>query len=320
MTMKKVRFSITTIALAFFGTSALADDIFNKLRPAIDEGFDFTGVMIAQIGGWQEDPMVLQMYCVKDKGAKIIWIHPSTVQGQSFLDDGKTVHQYFPDINVVRVRPSFYSFWPSYSYLLGLVKKNYIVKDLGTETRLGRKVDVLSVTAKNSDLGERKVMIDQELPVVLEDVHKVGSRTVFRLKSFEFKELKASDIKLKLDLPIGVVTRNTWGPQKVTDIKIASGAIGFAPQIPSRLPYGFQIFSKQLVGMESDPFFVARIADGMLTCHVYQWKYKSGQAQSKLDIPAMLVDKKKDIAFSILGDIPPEAAMKVLKSFTVSQE
>ncbi|MFM9872566.1 MAG: hypothetical protein ACKVQS_03755, partial [Fimbriimonadaceae bacterium] len=228
--------------------------------------------------------------------------------------------QYFPDQRVIRIRPSFHTFWPSISYQLDLVRKNYVVKIVGESTRLGRPVTELSVTAKSAELGIRTLMIDKKLPVVLEDTHRVGANSIYRLRTLNMQELQASQIKLKLDVSGDVARRETWGPKKVTDIKIAAGAIGFTPQIPNALPFGFQVFAKQLVGLESDPFFVARISDGMLIGHIYEWKFKSGEAKSKLDIQAMLVDKNRDIAYSILGDIPPEAAKRVLKAFSENRE
>jgi hypothetical protein len=295
------------------------DDPYTLLRPAIDEQFDFTGSMVFEVESWAEDPVMLQMFMLKNEGTKIVWIHPSTVQGQTFVDDGKTVRQYMPDQKYVRVRPSFHTFWPNYSSQLNLVKKNYVVKEVGRGSRLGRPVVTLVATAKNPELGVRKITIDRNFPIVLEDIHTVGDNSIYRLRTFDLEELKASQVSLKIDIPSDVKSVRAWGPEKVTDIKYAAGAVGFTPQIPTKLPYGFEIFAKQLVGMENDPFFVSRITDGMLVGHVYEWKYKNGQMRSKLDIKAMLVDKQKDIAYSILGDIPPEASMKVLKAFTTGQ-
>lgn len=297
-----------------------SEDPYTLLRPAIDEQFDFTGSMVVQMEGWVEEPVMLQMQVLKNKGAKVVWIHPSTVQGQTYVDDGKTVRQYMPDQKYVRVRPSFHTFWPSHSTQLALVKKNYEVKLVGKSVRLGRGVTVLSATAKSAELGVRKLTIDRKLPLVLEDIHSVGSKSIYRLRTYDVQELKDSQVSLRLDLPSDVKTVNAWGPEKISDIKYAAGACGFTPQIPSKLPFGFEIFAKQLVGMENDPFFVARVSDGLLVAHIYEWKYRAGAAQTKMEIPAMLVDKKKDIAYSILGDLPPDASMRLLKAFTASQE
>ncbi len=296
------------------------EDPYTLLRPALDEQFDFTGSMVVQMENWDEDPFMIQMLMLKDKGTKVTWIHPSIVQGQTFVDDGKFVKQYMPDQKYIRVRPSFHTFWPSYATQLNLVKKNYVVKEIEKTSLLGRAVVVLTATAKNSDLGVRTLTIDRKVPLVLQDVHKVGEKSIYRLRTYNLQELKDSQVSLKIDVPSDVTTTKAWGPEKVTDIKYAAGACGFTPQIPTKLPYGFEIFAKQLVGMENDPFFVARVSDGLLMGHVYEWKYKGGEAHTKLDIKAMLVDKKKDIAYSILGDLPPQAAMRLLKAFTVPQE
>ncbi|MFM9872970.1 MAG: hypothetical protein ACKVQS_05835, partial [Fimbriimonadaceae bacterium] len=95
--MKLLRTGAPMLAITLLTSLTFAEDPYLLLKPAIDEGFDFTGSMVVQVEGWEEDPMMLQMFTLKDKGAKLVWIHPSTMQGQMFLDDGKAVQQYFPD-------------------------------------------------------------------------------------------------------------------------------------------------------------------------------------------------------------------------------
>ena len=298
------------------GTSfAESNDAIKYLRPAVEEGFDYTGEMLVRMNSWVGEPQMMKIQTVKDKGVKVTWIHPSTVQGQAYLDDGKLIQQYIPDKKYIRVRPSFQTFWPSGKTMLALAEKNYTVKEIGRGTRAGRSAIVIEAKAKNSELGVRRITVDKEYPVVLEDIHTVGTKSINRIQTIEFRILPASEIKLSLGAPRDVRSDKAWGPVEVKDVKFAAGAVGFTPSLPTKIPLGFTVFVRQLVGTEKDPFFVARITDGLLVGHIYQWKYKRGAVKERSEIPVMMVDSRRDVAYSLLGDLPPEAADIILRAF-----
>lgn len=292
-----------------------ASDPVRLLLPVVHDDFLFNGEITMRMDSWLDEPATVQIETVKGKGAKVTWIHPSTMQGVAYFDDGRQIRQYFPDKNLLRLRKSFQSFWPDAESLLNLTAKNYTVKDAGRTTRIGREANIVVATAKYQELGSRRFLIDSRLPVVLEDRHTAGGDTIVRLQAIQLREMPPGEVDLSLGAPANAAIAEGWGPKDITDMKFAAGVLKFTPRIPEKIPFGFAVFAKQLVGREEQPFLVVRITDGLATAHIYEWRYGYGANKSMAEIPATLVDSRSDIAYSIVGDLPPKASEIVLQSF-----
>lgn len=290
-------------------------DPLRLLLPAVQDDYLFTGQMTVRMEGWDEEPALIQIDSVAGKGAKVVWIHPSTLQGMAYFDDGKELRQYSPDLNTVRIRRSFQSFWPDPGFLLKLVAKNYAVKAIGETTHIGRKATIVTASANSQELGIRRFLIDKALPIVLEDRYSAEGATIYRIRTIQVRPTAASDIDLELGNPPNAGTARSWGPKDISDMKYAAGVLKFTPRIPDKIPFGFTVFARQLVGKEEQPFLAVRVTDGLATAHIYEWKYGRGSFKTMAEIPAMVIDERADLAYAILGDLPPKAADTVLKAF-----
>jgi hypothetical protein len=292
------------------------DDPGEILKRGLRETSDYTGQMLVKTESWTEGKSLLQVKVVKGKGFKYTWVHPSNAAGESYIDDGKQIKQYLPDSNVIRVRTSFQTFFPSESERLAMTKQNYTLSFLGHEKRQGRTVQRIRATAKNSQMGVRTMAVDSELPVVFELDHRVGGSTKRLFEVFEFALMENSAIKLDLGAPASAKVVNAWGPKPIKDVKIATGLLGFAPIVPPTLPYGLKIFASQMVGDEKSPFVAMRLTDGLAIAHVYQWRWEKGKAAIKSGIQADLANSRRDIAFAVVTDMPSDVKEKLLDVFS----
>ncbi|QYK52182.1 MAG: hypothetical protein KF824_07910 [Fimbriimonadaceae bacterium] len=320
--MRRTLLTLMTSALMLAGGGSVAqgDRVGDTLRRVLNDKFDFTGTMVARRQQWDEEPMLMAIQVSKDKGSKSTVIHPSTSQGQVFIDDGKVLKQYIPDQKTILVRPSFYTFFPSGDTLAKWAEQNYKVTITDSSgTRLGRPVMTLSLKAKYSEMGTRVMIVDQQLPLTHVYEATAEGRTIKLFELVDLKLANGGEISLDPDVPREVRSKQIWGPKAVKDMKYAASLLGFRPLQVDRMPFNFQIFVQQLVGSESNPFFVTRMSDGLATAHVYQWKYNGGQTPETFGIKVRKVDRRRDIALAIAGDCPPNASDQILDAFIASQ-
>lgn len=302
------------LGFGFFALSS-GEDFSKVLRPVLTESFDLSAEMLVRSDGWDSESSLVKVTVVRNKGMKISHIHPSSMQGISILDNGRENQYYSADDNLLRTRRSFFTFWPTPDEMYRKAVRNYDFREVGRGTRLGHPVVMIEAKAKDSAMGKIRYTVGRSVPVAFEVVNTRGNQSVTTWRVMELDLGADDEFDIKLSVPPSAKRDKLFGPMDIQDIKFATGKLGFTPTVPTKLPSGFEIYAKQLVGRESDPFFAARLTDGLTMVHVYLWQYKKGSVSQRSDIKAEAIDKAKDVAIGFVGDVPDLVKKGLVRSF-----
>lgn len=285
------------------------------LARVLEDDFDYNARLVVRRQIWREEPLLFSVVVSKGVGSKYTVVHPSTYQGQVFIDDGKQLRHYIPESKTIYLRPSGHSFAPSGSWLARRAGKNYTLAIVEREKRLGRDVTTIALRPKNAALPSRRMTVDNELPVVhLVDAFDGSDR----LRLVEVIDLKPSSSnlgELKLDTTREVRTRQSWGPRPVKDMKLAAGILGFSPLSPRKIPLGFESYVRQLGGTEQSPAFVNRLSDGVAMVTVYQWAYDEEKRPELFSMKPLAFDSTGRIAVTADGDVPSSVLRQMAQAF-----
>lgn len=295
--------------------AAHANSLLSYLRPIYSSDFMFTGETLSQSETWEGERVLTKTVMVRNQGVRISYVHPSTMQGVTISDDGVSNRFYSADANYLRVRRSLYSFWPTLTQMEKWAAENYTFRKVSEGTRLGHATVTIEAKNRNPKMGSLTITAGKSLKTVFDIRAQIGERTLNQWRILEMRLAPENEFKITFPIPSDAKVEKAWGPIDIKDIKFATGALGFSPPAPDRLPYGFHTFATQLVGSESDPFFAARVTDGLLVGNVYVWRYKSGAVKSRSEIPAMVVDRRRDLAIGALGDFAPGVKEEIAKAF-----
>ncbi len=285
------------------------------LARVLEDDFDYNARLVVRRQIWREEPLLFSVVVSKGVGSKYTVVHPSTYQGQVFIDDGKQLRHYIPENKTIFLRPSGHSFSPSGSWLARRASKNYTLSIVERSKRLGRDVTTIALRPKNAAMPSRRMTVDDDLPVVhLLDAFDGNDR----LRLVEVIDLKPSSTnlgELKFDTTREVRTRQSWGPRPANDMKLAAGILGFSPLSPRKIPLGFESYTRQLGGTEQLPAFVNRLSDGVAMITVYQWAFDEDKRPELFSMKPLAFDASGKIAITADGDVAPSVLRQMAQAF-----
>lgn len=278
-------------------TSVNATLVQRRFLPEVDESF------------------VVKVDTGKVQGMRVSILSPLSNQGITSIDDMKELRTYYPDRKTIVVQTSPNIFRPSLDARMRLIDRNYTVSSGGTSTILGRRTSIIVVTPKNEDMYVRRMWVDQKVPLLLRyEMNEKGEKPFTLVETLSIDlDTHPANSKFKFDTTRDVRIQRAWGPETIKDMKFAAAAVGFQPRIPSTVPYGFSIISKQLVGSEANPIVGLRLTDGMAQVTLYQWlasKHTQAPMESKPQ-----AKNREGVQFLAAGDAPAEVLRELAAHF-----
>jgi negative regulator of sigma E activity len=252
-------------------------------------------------------------------GIKVRVIFPITMADTEVTDDGKILRSYSRDLNVLQTQVSPLKFEPDPEKRLNLILANYDLKLGKTGVIAGRSVQKVFIIPKHRASGKRVWHVDEEERVIMRSELIEPGRPVQRHLNVLHVKFHPKDKRAdyRLHTKSAPTIHENWGPMVITNLDEASDKIGFRPRIPLRLPYGFQVESRQLVGEKDQPFAAIRVSDGMASVTVYQWSIKLFEGKN----PRGLMPDREDAngtRYSVFGNAPQAILDTILAKFLTS--
>ncbi len=251
------------------------------------------------------------------RGVFVNVVYPTIPAGITSYDSKTTLKTYYPRDNVVKIQTSPTKFRPNSRDRIRLIMRNYTPRVISEKEKIAdRPVYTLILTPKYEQVGSRYLYLDQEKGVPLKHVLITPDgeqRVLVNTLKVDY-EPGSRPRSFDIGAPEDARVENVWGPERFTSAKSAARQVGFEPSLPSRLPFGFVIEDKQIVGQEEKPFVGIRISDGMWSMTVYQWSNKlfGGKA------PANLVAQEFDpvgVSYALESEAPTSLGRDILKFF-----
>ncbi|MDK3162259.1 hypothetical protein QPK87_37780 [Kamptonema cortianum] len=260
----------------------LLRDAYSEAGRVFGERADYNAKLVARRQFWDDEPILLTIMVGKNKGEMSTVIQPSTIQGQTFLDDGKRLHHFIPDENTIYVSPSSKTFLPSSEKMVDWLRMNYTGQITSRRKRLGRSVRILEFEPRHQGLPSRTIVVDSELPVMQSYVAHWEGKKINLFEVLEIQPLGSPPNSISLPSNSNTKTIEKFGPKPVKDLMVAAALLGFQPSRPKSYPLGFVPYAEQIVGKEAEPAYGTRLTDGMALVTVYQWPYTGSRKKTTL--------------------------------------
>lgn len=251
------------------------------------------------------------------RGVFVNVVYPTIPAGITSHDSKTTLKTYYPRDNVVKIQTSPTKFRPNSRDRFRLILRNYTPKVISEKEAIAeRPVYTVLLTAKHKEAGSRFLYLDKEKKVPLKHtlIMPDGEHRVLVNTLKVDYEPSSRPQSFDIGAPEDARVERVWGPERFTSVKTAAKEVGFEPSLPSRLPYGFVIEDKQLVGQKEMPFVGIRISDGMWSMTVYQWSNKVFGGKS----PPNLVAQEFDpigVSYALESEAPTSLGRDILKFF-----
>lgn len=271
---------------------------------ALDQGrtIPLTGVVL-----YRRNPRSNDFKTVKVEQSsgrmKMTVLSPLSEQGVTMLDDGKTWTTYLPDSNWLMVQPSPRLFPVDNAQRKSLADRNYRFTTERSVVIAGRETVAIVASPKLSEMPERRYYFDEANSVMLRlevgdganrrllyDTAEISFPNAVRDEVFQLRTVKRAR-KMEIEPPMTLERPRTVARE-----------VGFVPVVPDRLPLGFVIQARQVVGPRDSRYVAIRLTDGLVTATVYQWSTGTGR---KLPFEAWASDLLLDeVAFRADGELP----------------
>ena len=264
-------------------------------------------------------PVLVKLIVSKRRSLVSQVLQPTARQGYVVLDDGSVLKSYDPDSKTITTQPSPNLYRPKLSDRMQWAKENYDATIEGTDDIAGRKGVVVRLKPHYSQVPGRRMTVDMKQPFLLRSEKISGGEW---LKTVDTKDVtygrSSEHDNLEELFPDDSRTETTWGPKPVAKIDPAglATALGFTPEEPDEIPYGFHVVTRSAVGSSWDDASLAyRLSDGVATVTVYAWspsKVPSGPPGTS----SLKVSGKKGVRFSAIGDVPRNVLKDLATAFS----
>jgi outer membrane lipoprotein-sorting protein len=249
----------------------------------------------------------------KDGRSHHVVLQPLRLQGMESVDNGRHMHMYWPDKNLVIVQVSPHQMSDDSKRRIGWVKQNYRLS-FGEATRIaGRTAKVVIAVAKDSRLGERRFYLDQSTsyPLRMEVIEDGLRRVIYDTKEIRFPE-SLVDERFEMR-PLGAARKVTYdAPEQLTKSGVKR-RLGFSAMIPGKLPMGFKVQDMQLTESDKWRALAIRITDGLIKATVYQWRSKEDVSVRVLENSSLGV--KDDLNVLVVADLAPDLRKEILRAY-----
>lgn len=233
-----------------------------------------------------------------------------------FLDNGKTIQTYSPDEKTLIIQPSG-QLSQDLALRIPLIRKNYSLELSPDEKVAGRNCVVVNAKAKYPQLPNIRYYFDEKtgFPMGKETIQPSGEPSEeYEVLSIKFPATLDSSI-FKMEPPVGYETITYDEPTKISTLSEAAKLLGFAPSVPSQIPYGFRIQRMTITKNSQWKALCLRLTDGLQKVTVYEWipvpgdSIKTGEKR--------IIKLHNGINIMIVSDIDYNIRSTILRSFLV---
>jgi hypothetical protein len=261
-----------SLLLALLASGAWAEEDADKLAARAILAFDKTAASYLQTRHSEGRTMRMQVFVDPRRGVRVEFKEPSSVAGMIGVDDFRRFRLYDPEARSLTILPSQFRQAASAPLRARLVQQNYRARIRGQAHAAGRPTKVIGLTSVHGHGHAWTMAVDSEKGVLLQLTSQSPEGGVVRhlethLAYFERLPKFNSD----LGAPAGLKVREEPAPPSWKDAAQAARTIGFEPRIPARLPFGFQVVRREILGEKPRQFAAVAMTDGLFSATVVLW-------------------------------------------------
>lgn len=268
---------------------------------------------------FEQEEVTLRVAIDPARKMRVDVLRPLVHEGVVSVDDGKTLKTYYPDQNRTVAQGSPLLRKPDNAGRLKLIESNYTLSADAGPRVAGRPTFQILLRPKNQSLPGQAIFVDEEkfLPLRIQaDIERQQRVTILDTIFVRYGR-PGRNIKFSVPEGKGVETVKAWGPIYIDDPKKEASRLGFSPQIPSRLPFGFTVQSMALQGSQSKPVLAVTLTDGLLSTNIFLWsKALHGRTNPISRDPLF---ERDGVFFAVYGDSPPQLARTLLSVFVIEK-
>ncbi len=268
---------------------------------------------------FEQEEVTLRVAIDPARRMRVDVLRPLVHEGVVSVDDGKTLKTYYPDLNrtVSQVSPVLRK--PDNAGRLKLIETNYTLSADAGPRVAGRPTFQILLKPKNRSLPGQAIFVDEEkfLPLrILADIEEDQRVTILDTVFVRYGRPSRS-IRFSVPEGKGIQTQKAWGPVYIKDPSDEADSLGFSPQIPKRLPFGFTVQSMALQGSPTKPVLAITLSDGLLSTNIFLWsKAVHGRVNPISRDPLF---ERDGVFFAVYGDSPPQLARTLLSVFVIEK-
>lgn len=264
----------------------------------------------------EDRTVTVKVVNVANKKMRVDILSPLVYEGTVTIDDGKLLKTYYTDRKEVLVQASPIKFETPPEKRIKLIESNYKLNVKSGVQVAARNTYMITLTPKEAALGRRVMLIDRKTFIPLRiTAYEPGNEVRMLTDTISIKD-ESLNPPPDFAIPGESKYRKTssWGPEELKDTAKAAQKLGFEPRIPTKLPHGFQIVAKHLLGTPDRPFLGVRISDGIYSATVYQWSPKVQQGKNPVQHASMYQDPY-GVQYTVYGETPDGLARTLLAMF-----
>jgi outer membrane lipoprotein-sorting protein len=320
--MRDIKLSFAALAVAALMTASAhanrrqpTDEAQDVLMRSMEQGKQTPVVAILYqraIGG-HSAKMQVKVEQSKDGRTKLTVLQPLSMEGVTYVDDGRILSTYLPDLQHQIVQESPRRRQQDIRTRMALAQQNYVFRLEQPTTIAGRKAVLVVAQPKSQDMAVRRYYIDESTAFLLR-MEKVGPNKE-HIVQLDTKLIKFPKSLPKESFEFDMIrkprTFNCPSPVRIASVDEVRPKLGFMAVVPKKLPYGFTVQEPQIAGSNDFRFAAIRLTDGLVNTTVYQW------AGHRKDLPKGFKVEKvaKGVAFQVVGDVPEIAKQQILDLF-----
>ncbi len=268
---------------------------------------------------FEQEEVTLRVAIDPARKMRVDVLRPLVHEGVISVDDGRTLKTYYPDQNRTVSQSSPLLRKPDNAGRLKLIESNYtLTADPGPRVA-GRPTFQILLRPKNQSLPGQAIFVDEEkfLPLRIQADTARQERVTILDTVFVRYGRPARSIRFSVPEGKDVDLVKAWGPVYVNDLNKEASGLGFIPQIPKRLPYGFTVQSMALQGSKAKPVLAVTLTDGLLSTNIFLWsKVVHGRTNPISRDPLF---ERDGVFFAVYGDSPPQLARTLLSVFVIEK-
>lgn len=245
-------------------------------------------------------------------------LQPLRVANSLSIDDGSSWISLAPDEKVARVQPSVDMVSDSITSRMNLIRTNYSVQAARGPEIAGRSTVLLVCRPKsNRELPVRRIFIDQKNFLMLRLELEEPGRAPERLVDTTVAEFptKVDPDRFKVSVPAGYTVERCTPTVRLTDPQRASKLVGFAPKIPTELPFGFSVEHYEVIRPGPTSGLLAlRLSDGFVTLTAYQWA--SNDVKTRFPSQQSKIIQANGLKMVVIGQLDRRILNMIIEQFT----
>lgn len=238
----------------------------------------YEGTKSITVWGGQVQASQVRVYHAAPDRTRLEYLAAGTQPERVVIIKGRTQMEYVPARHQVIERPAPEADEELLTRaVLPEILRNYDVGFAGVEQVAGRETRVIDIQGKVPGRPSLRIWVDQERRLILRFERYRADATLQQASAFiniRFDPAFPPDL-FTVPAPPGTQVQQQRGPRSMTMEEIAQ-RVGFAPQVPSYLPSGFQLRGGRVVNIRGQPVATFVYSDGVSTLTLFETRGPQG--------------------------------------------